>query len=108
MKRYLFLETENRPGSQGARAIEQLTQGKLLVGDIRERRAQTLLEQLPSREKQQTSYLVTVNRGRVRAVAGGHAAWQLVWLLGPLQGWRVWNLTFGKNGPRGTRGPNRP
>ncbi len=91
MKRYLLVEGDHVAPNL-ARTIEQLAVGKLLVSNIHERQAKALLEQLPSRDRQVTGCLLTVNRGQVRATTGKRAAWQLVRLLGPVQGWRVWNL----------------
>lgn len=100
MKMYLFL---NQPdpiqNSLGSR-IESLTGGKLQVGTLSERKAHVLLAQTFLSEPLPGSCLVTVNRGSVRAAAGGHLAWRLIWLLGPLQAWRVWALAQPRNATR--------
>ncbi len=97
MKRYLLIQSD-RTAPNLAQTIEQMAVGKLVVTDIHDRQATVLLDQLPGRDRPMTQCLVTVNRGRVKAAAGTRAAWQLVQLLGPVQGWRVWHLAKSKDG----------
>lgn len=92
MKRYLLLDPRHSEAGRLALGNEELVQCKLRVIDVHERQARALLEQLPLADQEATAYLVTVNRGRVRATVGRRLAWQLVWLLGPLQGRRIWDL----------------
>ncbi len=92
MKRYLLLDCGNSVAGRLALGTEELTQGKLRVIDRHERQARSLLEQVPLPDRETAACLVTVERGRVRAAVGRRLAWQLLWLLGPLQGRRLWNL----------------
>ncbi len=92
MKRYLLLDPGSSEAGRLALGSEEMTQGKMRVIDRHERQARTLLEQLPLRDRETAACLVTVDRGQVHAAAGRRLAWQLIWILGPLQGRRMWNL----------------
>jgi hypothetical protein len=92
MKRYLLLDPGNSEAGRLALGSEEWTQGRLRVMDIHERQARTLLEQLPLPDRETAACLLTVERGRVHAAAGRRMVWQLIWLLGPLQGRRIWDV----------------
>ena len=92
MKIYLFLDQAEPIPNPLVSRIEGLTAGKIQVGSIHERRAMILLDRTVPILSRIAPYLVTVNRGRVHALTGRRLAWQLVYLLGPVRAWRIWNL----------------
>ncbi len=100
MKVYLFLDRPDPIQNPLGSRIESLTDGRLQVGTLYERKAQILLGQTSPPVRSVGSCLVTVKRGRVHAAAGRRLAWRLIWLLGPIRAWRVWKLTHPSGRPR--------
>jgi predicted DCC family thiol-disulfide oxidoreductase YuxK len=94
MERYLLFDAGCSVCNQLAQAIEEAAGGKLEAISIRERRAMKWLDQAYPAGWEHQPYLMTVDGGRVQAFAGLGMALRLGWLLGPRQGWRVWNLAL--------------
>ncbi len=92
MRRYLLFDAGRATCHQLARAIEEAAGGKLEAASLRKRRAERWLDRAYPAGWEHQPYLVTVDGERVQAYAGPGMALRLGWLLGPRQGWRVWNL----------------
>lgn len=92
MERYLLFDAGCAVCHQLAQAIEEAAAGKLEALSIRDPQAREWLDRAYPDGWAHQPYLVTVDGDRVQASAGMGMALRLGRLLGPRQGWRVWNL----------------